>query len=128
MVCADGTLCTERGVHREEEKSNELKIPYTGGRFRSAVPSVENFSLHLYALHPNLSVLWVKILLRSAGACPCLLWEYVRCPIGMIFYITAHQSSICLSLLYAKFALPMDMTTIISEVTSPAFPIDMTII
>ena len=37
MVCADGTLCTGRGVHREEEKSNELKIPYTGGRFRSAV-------------------------------------------------------------------------------------------
>ena len=94
----------------------------------SAVPSVENFSLHLYALHPNLSVLWVKILLRSAGACPCLLWEYVRCPVGMIFYITAHQSSICLSLLYAKFALPMDMTTLISKVTSPAFPIDMTII
>ena len=94
----------------------------------SAVPSVENFSLHLYALHPNLSVLWVKILLRLAGACPCLLREYVRYLIGMIFYFTAHQNSICLSLLYAKFALPMDMTTIISEVTSPAFPIDMTII
>ena len=31
MVCADGTLCTGRGVHREEEKSNELNIPYTGG-------------------------------------------------------------------------------------------------
>ncbi|MBO4971436.1 MAG: hypothetical protein J6D45_01340, partial [Clostridia bacterium] len=42
VVCADGTLCTGRGVHREEEKSNELKIPYTGGRFRSAVLSVEN--------------------------------------------------------------------------------------
>ena len=70
----------------------------------------------------------MKILLRSAGACPCLLREYVRYLIGMIFYFTAHQNSICLSLLYAKFALPMDMTTIISEVTSPAFPIDMTII
>jgi len=40
----------------------------------------------------------------------------------------AHQNSICLSLFYAKFALPMDMTTLISKVTSPAFPIDMTII
>ena len=79
----------------------------------SAVPSVENFSLHLYALHPNLSVLWVKILLRSAGDCPCLLREFVRYLIGMIFYFTAHQNSIWLSLLYAKFALPMDMTTII---------------
>ena len=36
MVCADGTLCTGRGVHREEEKSNELKIPYTGGRNNSS--------------------------------------------------------------------------------------------
>jgi len=94
----------------------------------SAVPSVENFSLHLYELHPKLSVLWVKILLRSARACPCLLREYVRYLIGMIFYFAAHQNSICLSLLYAKFALSMDMTTLISKVTSPAFPIDMTII
>ena len=36
MVCADGTLCTGRGVHREEEKSNELKIPYTGGENNSS--------------------------------------------------------------------------------------------
>ena len=36
MVCTDGTLCTGRGVHREEEKSNELKIPYTGGRNNSS--------------------------------------------------------------------------------------------
>ena len=36
MVCADGTLCNGRGVHREEEKSNELKIPYTGGRNNSS--------------------------------------------------------------------------------------------
>ena len=36
MVCADGTLRTGRGIHREEEKSNELKIPYTGGRNNSS--------------------------------------------------------------------------------------------
>ena len=55
------------------------------------------------------SVLRVGILLCSATACPCLLREYVRCPIGMIFSFTAHQNSRCLSVLYAKFALPMDM-------------------
>ena len=36
MVCTDGTLRTGRGIHREEEKSNELKIPYTGGRHNSS--------------------------------------------------------------------------------------------
>lgn len=66
----------------------------------SAVPSVENFSLHLYALHPNLSVLWVKILLRSAGACPCLLREYVRWHI----YMTTHFSHITV-----QYACPFSM-------------------
>ena len=94
----------------------------------SAVLSVEVLSSRLYISHSILSGFRNNLMLRSAGACPCLLREYVRYLIGMIFYFTAHQNSICLSLLYAKFALPMDMTTIISEVTSPAFPIDMTII
>ena len=94
----------------------------------SAVPSVENFSLHLYALHPNLSVLWVKILLRSAGACPCLLREYVRCHI----YMTAHFSHI--KILYACLCLMPNLPFLwtwfqTSHIDmSAAFPIDMTII
>ena len=77
----------------------------------SAVTSVENFSLHLYALHPKLSVLWVKILLRSVGACPCLLREYVRCHI----YMTDHFSHI--TVLYVCL-FSMSALTLISK--SPA--------
>ena len=50
------------------------------------------------------------ILLGSVGLPLPLLREYVRCHIKMTVLFVAHHSSICLSLLYADFGCPMDMT------------------
>ena len=64
----------------------------------------------------------------TVGACPCLLREYVRCPIGMIFSFTAHQ--ILYTCLFRMPNLPFLWIWLSSshiDMTS-AFPIDMTII
>lgn len=67
----------------------------------SAVLSVEVLSSRLYISHSILSGFRNNLMLRSAGTCPCLLREYVRRPIGMIIYFTAHQ------ILYAcPFSMP----------------------
>ena len=48
------------------------------------------------------SHLWSEWPIGSAGIPLPLLWEYVRCPIGMTVLFTAHHSSVCLSVLYAE--------------------------
>ena len=65
------------------------------------------------------SHLWSEWPIGSAGIPLPLLWEYVRCHIGMTVLFTAHHSSVCLSVFYAEFACPMDMTNSHIESTPP---------
>lgn len=94
----------------------------------SAVPMVELSSISsayreaeiISSLSQHCDSLGRGLPLSFAGICALSLRYDVL--------FSAHQNTICLSVPNAKFALPMDMTTLISKVTSPAFPIDMTII